>query len=390
MHRSARTIAMIAVVAATTASLAACSGGGGSSASGGTGAYNIGVLTSQTGAAASLGVGELQGAQLAAAKINAAGGVNGHKINLIAVDDKSDPAQALQQAKSLAGQNVAAIVGPSVVGNCLAIQPAIAAKGPVNYCLSPAVPQPTGYVWSASANITVLSETTMSYWKKQGITKIGIISTTDASGTTGVTAATAAAKSAGIDIVSQASYDPTSVSVTSQLQQAVSGKPQALMVWATGASAGVAFQGIQQLGIDIPVMTTDGNLSNTFLQRIKDYTPKTLIIPATRDFWWQGAQLTAAQQKLETDYHDAYAKKYGEQPDFGPGVAYDAILLTAQALKIAKSTDAAKVKAAMESIKNFDGVVATYNFSATDHRGVASDNAAIIQVADGKYTYLGK
>ncbi|MFW8745968.1 ABC transporter substrate-binding protein, partial [Mesorhizobium japonicum] len=113
-----------------------------------------------------------------------------------------------------------------------------------------------------------------------------------------------------------------------------------------------------------------------------------LIIPATRDFWWEGAKLTAAQQKLEKDYHDSYAKKYGEQPDFGPGVAYDAILLTAQALKTAKSTDPAKMKAAMESIKNFDGVVATYSFSATDHRGIASSNAAIIQVKDGKYTYL--
>jgi branched-chain amino acid transport system substrate-binding protein len=383
---------VVAVVAATAATMTACSSSGTASptASGDATPYNIGVLTSQTGAAASLGVGELQGAQLAAAKINADGGVNGHKIKLIAVDDKSAPDQALQRAKSLASQNVAAIVGPSVVGNCLAIQPVIAAKGPVNYCLSPAIAKPTGYVWSASADITVLSATTISYWKKHGIKRIGIISTTDASGTTGAAAATAAAKKAGITIAATATYDPTAVSVTSQLQQATAGKPQALMVWATGASAGVAFQGIQQLGIDIPVMTTDGNLSNTFLQRIKDYTPKMLIIPATRDFWWRGAKLTSAQQKLEKDYHDAYAKKYGEQPDFGPGVAYDAVLLTAEALRKAESTDPAKVRAAMESIKNFDGVVATYNFSATDHRGVASDSAAIIQVKDGTYTYLGK
>lgn len=229
----------------------------------------------------------------------------------------------------------------------------------------------------------------MKHWKSQGITKIAVVNSTDASGTTGATAAIGAAKAAGIAVTGHVTYDPTSVSVTSQLQQAMTGKPQALVVWSTGTPMGVALKGVQQLGIDLPIMTTDGNLANTFLERVADYTPKALIIPATRDFWWDSVPQSAAVSKLEKTYHEDFKAKFGAPPDFGPGVAYDAVLLVAEALKKTDSGDPAKLKSALEAVTNFEGVVGTYNMSASDHRGLAESDVRMVQAKDGTFAYIG-
>jgi branched-chain amino acid transport system substrate-binding protein len=387
LRRAPATVGALAVLVLASACGSQTTGGGSSSDA--SGPYTFGVVTSQTGGASQLGVGELRGAQLAADYVNAQGGVNGHQIQIESVDDQSQPNQALQQTRNLIAKKVTALVGPSVVANCNAIAPFVKDNGPVDYCLSPGI-DASGYVWSASARTDALAEETMNYWKSQGITKIAIINTTDASGTDGGRAANEAAQKAGVMVTAQVTYEPAAVSATAQLQQAMAGSPQALVVWATGTPVGVALKGIQQLGIDLPVMTTDGNLAGAFLQRIADYTPKTLLIPATRDFWWETLPKTDPAYELEQQYHEAYRKKYNEEPDFGPGVGYDAVLVLAEALKHATSTSAADIRTAMESIDGFAGVVGTYHMSADDHRGLTVEDVAMVQAENGKFTYVGK
>lgn len=394
MTRPRHAIWGIAIAASFLMLTTACSAGGGvSTSSSGTttnkAPYTLGVLTSQTGGASQLGVGEMQGAQLAVEHINSKGGVNGHMLKLEIADDQSTPDQALSQARSLLSKNIVALIGPSVVANCKAVGPLVEQKGPVDYCLSPGI-DASGYVWSASAKTDALAEETMNYWKAKGITKVAVINSTDGSGTDGGRAATAAAAKVGVTVTAHVTYDPTAVSVTAQLQQAMASRPQALVVWATGTPMGVALKGIQQLGIKLPVMTTDGNLANAFLKRIADYTPDTLLIPATRDFWWESLPKSGAVYALEKDYHEKYQAKFGEVPDFGPGVAYDAVLVIAEALKKADSTDPAKIRKALESIDGFEGVVGTYHMSSTDHRGLAVKDVAMVQAKNGKFTYVGK
>lgn len=387
----ARAISKLWMAAAAAGALALTAGCG-ATASGGAGGgdeYTIGVLTSQTGSASQLGVGELRGAQLAVEHLNAQGGVNGHKLKLATADDQSKPDQALQQARSLMSKNVVGVVGPSVVASCKAVGPLMQTKGPVDYCLSPGI-KPDGFVWSASAKTDAMAEETMNFWKNKGITKVGIIFTTDASGTDGGRAAEDAAKKVGVAVTAKTSYDPTAVSATAQLQQVMASNPQALVVWATGTPVGVALKGIRQLGINVPVMTTNGNLANAFLKRIADYTPDTLLIPATRDFWWQTLPQSSPAYKLEQDYHQKYEAKYQESPDFGPGVAYDAVLLLAKAIKQAKSDDAKKIRSALEHIDGFDGVVGTYHMSADNHRGLTVSDVAMVQAKGGKFEYVGR
>lgn len=351
--------------------------------------YTIGIIVSQTGSGSQLGVGELQGAQLAVDRLNAMGGVNGRTIRLVSADDQSNPAQAVLAARRMISQ-VDAIVGPSLSGSCRAVLPLATSAELVNYCLSPGVkPAADGWQWSASAATDDIAERLLEYWKGQGITRIGLISTTDASGIDGAAATQHAAKAVGVQVVSAASYSSDAVSVTSQLQAISSAQPQALVVWSTGAAAGIAFKGAHEMGLHLPVATTNGNLTYNFLERIKDYLPDTLLIPATEDFWWENSSRGAEARQLEQRYHDDFRARYGTQPDFGPGVAFDAVTVTAQALGEAQG-DSHRAKQVLQNLQGFTGVVGTYSYSPKNHRGLTKDDVAIVRASRDSFTYAGR
>lgn len=349
--------------------------------------YTIGLISSQTGPGSQLGVGELQGAELAVQHINAAGGIEGHQVKLVTADDQSNPSQTVLQARKMLG-NVDALIGPSTSGPCKALTPQATRGQLVDYCLSPGI-KPSEYQWSSSAATVDLVKTLVDYWKSHGITRIALLSSTDASGMDGAESVReAVAETPGMTLAVAATFTPDAVSVVSQFQRIAAAKPQAVVVWSTGAGAGVAFQGMSQVGLKVPVATTDGNLTYAFIQRIKNFLPDPLLIPATRDFWDDSAYADPTVKALEDKYHQGYIAKYGEAPDFGPGVAYDAVQLVAHAIGKAGG-DPAKVKSALESTTDFPGVVGTYTFSKTDHRGLTSKDVGIVQATAKGFEYVG-
>ena len=353
------------------------------------GVYRIGLITSQTGPGSQLGIGELRGAELAVEQINADGGVNGAMLELITADDQSNPSQAVLQARKMLGR-VDAFVGPSTSGPCKAIAPLAESAKVIDYCLSPGLkPEPGGWQWSASVATHDLTNRLVDYWKSEGITRVGLLTQTDSSGAEGAESTKAAIDEIdGMELAGEATFSPDAVSVTAQLQQIAKHKPQALVVWATGAGAGVAFKGMGQVGLDIPVATTDGNLTYAFVDRVKHFLPDPLLIPATRDFWDPAEYPNDEVRELEANYHDAYASAHGEQPDFGPGVAYDGVYLVAEALERAGG-DSAEARTELERIKDFDGVVGTYNFSVEDHRGLTEKDVAIVQATEDGFEFIG-
>jgi branched-chain amino acid transport system substrate-binding protein len=375
-------------VAAMTVLAAACTACSGAAAASGRDPYTIGLITSQTGPASQLGVGELHGARLAVAEVNARGGVNGHRLSLRTADDQSNPEQAVLATRKMLPR-VGAIIGPSVAGPCNAVAPLADQENLINYCLSPGIrPRPGSTTWSASADTQTLAQRLVGYWHKRGVTRIGLLSTTDASGINGALSVRAAvAGEPGMRLTGAASYDPTAISVTSQLQVATGHRPQALIVWASGAAAGVAFKGLSQQGNTLPVATTDANLTYTFLQRIAAYAPRTLLIPATRDFW--ASQAGGRSGARQAAYRGAFLHRFHQEPDFGPGVAYDAVKLVAEALRRSGGDAAAAVKD-LAGMRTFPGVLGTYSFSASDHRGLGIDDVAIVRATRNGFDYEGR
>src|SRR5262245_2729045 len=87
-------------------------------------AVKIGAIYNLSGAQAELGRPSLRGAQLAVKQLNAAGGVLGRQLELIAYDGKTDPETVQQQTeKALTTEGLAALIGLSDTDMVLAAAP---------------------------------------------------------------------------------------------------------------------------------------------------------------------------------------------------------------------------------------------------------------------------
>ena len=98
--------------------LTGCGGGGGTQAAD---EIRVGANFEMTGNVANYGNASLEGLKLAIQEANDTGGVNGKKINLIQVDNKSEASEAVNAAmKLISDDGVKVIVGPAVTANVIA------------------------------------------------------------------------------------------------------------------------------------------------------------------------------------------------------------------------------------------------------------------------------
>ena len=176
-----------AMAAALAVTLVGCSAG--TSGTGTTGAADaepikIGAIVSLTGTYAGLGDPEKKTIEMEVKRINEAGGINGRPVEVIFEDDGTDEAKAVAAASKLIEQdNVVAIIGATGTGQSMAVrseidragipQVSMAGGSAITAKLDPLVFQTP---WSN----TLVVPYTMEYLKKQGITKIGLI--TDSGG----------------------------------------------------------------------------------------------------------------------------------------------------------------------------------------------------------------
>lgn len=112
--RNKRSLALVTAVVAM-GGLVACSssGGGNSDKSGASGSsWKVGAIASCSGAQASSEGGVCKTLKAWESSVNAAGGINGHKINLIVKDDASNPTTSTTMVRELVEKDhVIAIVG---------------------------------------------------------------------------------------------------------------------------------------------------------------------------------------------------------------------------------------------------------------------------------------
>lgn len=347
--------------------------------------YKIGVLVAQTGASSWLGDGELKSAQMVAEQVNASGGVDGHQIEIVPYDSATNPEQAVKGASKLIEDGVLAIIGPSVTAECKAVSPLVKDQGPVVYTLSGGYRPENPYMFAASAVTGVMQQTVLDFLKTKGLTKIGMLAGTDASGQEAVDSIKELmAKDKSFQLVALERVNPTDVDVTVQLNNIKKANPDVMISWCTGKLIKVATKNFYQMGWHVPYIVNHGNLSYTFLEGIKDFAPKTLWMPATKDFAWTSLAANDPQKVPNEKLHNDYKAKFNKDVDFGPAVSYDAMNLIIEGLKQVGG-DKAKLRDYLENVQNYAGATAVFNFNKDDHRGTSRKDTVVVQASNGKF-----
>lgn len=346
----------------------------------------LGILVSETGPASWLGDPEIKGAKLAVEEVNARGGINGRPLTLVIYNDESSPEKAVIGARKLIEQDkVTAIIGTSLVATSKAVAPLVKDAGPIVFSLSGGYEPENPYMFAGSVQTRHMQDTIMDWMKTKGLKKVALLATSDSTGQVAAEAIKKVAPENGVAVVALERMNTNDVDVTPQLSRIRSAGPDVVVAWLTGKPAGVVVKNYAQLGLSYPLFLSHGNISYSFIGSIKSFQPNMLLMPSSKDVVWNDLPANDPQRARNEAFHKRYFERYKQHADFGPPVAYDAVMLVSEAMQKA-GTQPAKMRDALESLRGHVGLVGVYDLSKTDHRGTGRKDTVIMQIKNGDFS----
>jgi branched-chain amino acid transport system substrate-binding protein len=355
--------------------------------------YKIGALFAVTGAASFLGEPEKNTAIMLQEQINKAGGINGHPLEIIIEDTKSDETQAVLSAKKLLERDkVLVIIGPSTTGESMALVPIMNnAKTPLISCAAGSpITQPVKeryWIFKTPQYDLSAAEAIYTYMKKQGIAKTGIITISTGFGDAGRKALHEMAPKYGITIVADEKYGPKDSDMTTQLTKIKASGAQAVINWSVGPGQVVVTKNWHALKMGIPLYQSHGWGSKKNIE-LAGKAAEGVIAPLGRLVVWDRLTDKYPQKALLKKYTQDYEAKYKSDPGTFGGHAYDSIMMIAEALKKA-GPDKKKIRDYIETkIQKWPGTGGIFNMSPGDHCGLDKDAFEMVIVKNGDWEIL--
>ncbi|MGF6767992.1 branched-chain amino acid transport system substrate-binding protein [Paraburkholderia sp. GAS199] len=349
----------------------------------------IGGLLETSGFIASLGQPALEGAQLAVDQVNAAGGIKGRKVSLVNVNTESDNTKSVSALKRLTTQeNVVAIIGPSSSGSNFAIADAVErAKVPmIGIGATRGIVMPTDrrkYVFLVPLTDVVVEGVMLKDMKKRGITKIAMLHSDVAFGTSASDSLEKLVKDEGITLVDNESFGNGDTDMTPQLTKIRGTDAQATVIWATGPGLAIATRNYRALGIKGPLYLTHAANDFNFLRLAGD-SANGVLLPSSKIYVANELPDSDPQKKVLTSFSAAYQAKYGHLPATFAGNGYDAAMLLMDAIRTAGDKPDA-IRNAVENVKDYVGVTARYTYGPQDHFGTRAESVEMLTVEQGKF-----
>lgn len=395
------------VVAALTATLltaAACGGGGsgtGSSGGGGGGGsaapYKIGALLDLTGSYSALGTNEQQAVQLYADRVNASGGINGHKLQIVVADTTSSESEAVNQLRKLATQDdVIAVVGPSSSGEGVAVKPISGSlKVPVIVPASSkdiiTPPDQAKYIFKEFPATDVSLQAQLTYAKDQGWKNIAILASNNGYGQEAVKALPGQVGKFGLNLVDSETFSPTATDMTPQLSAIAGKNPDAVLVWAVNPANAIVAKDAQNINFKPVLFNSPGAASPDYLSVGGSAVNGTLVqgsMVAVPNDIKQGSP----QYQVVQDFLTAWKSKSSNPPNQYAANGWDCMLILQNALKQVSGNPSGTTdmrNALRDSIekntKDLAGINAIYNYSPTQHGPEGIKGLAVLQVENGDW-----
>lgn len=351
----------------------------------------IGASLSSTGPAAFLGDPELKTLEMLVEVLNAKGGINGEKIELIAYDDNGDPNKARTFATRLVEDDeVVAVIGGTTTGTTMSILavtedaeiPFISLAGAIDI-IDPVKP----YTFKTPHTDRMACQKIFEDMQKNAITKIGMISGTDGFGASMQAQCKAVAADYGIEIVADETYDPKDADMTAQLTKIKAAEGlQAVLNPGFGQGPSIVTRNYKQLGLELPFYQSHGVASDGFIELAGADAAEGVRLPGTALLV---ADLLAAddpQKPVVDAYKTMFEEKTGTPVGTFGGYAHDAFLIMTDAIARAGSAEPAAIRDAIEATTGLAGTTGVYSFSAENHLGLDLSAFRMLEIKGGKWT----
>jgi len=345
----------------------------------------VGILGSLTGPAAIFGTGNLAGATIAFEEINAAGGVNGRKLEWISLDDESSPPKAIAAYKRLVDQEkVFAIFGPAASAVGQALVPTLNTSTTptfVSIFSTPAVTEPpipmlfrTGVMNDRQQGSAIADYVIDSL----GAKKIALVSQSDEYGKRGGEAVVAQLADRKIALVSNEVFNISDTDFTAQISRTIQAAPDVLIVYGYPNPSAIITRQAKQLGLKAKIMGANSAGSRKYPEIVGEAAAGTQNILALK-------VLPEGDDPAAVKFRTSFEKRFPDlarqgRPDIGDVLGYGGALVFIEGMKRAgpELTQTGFVKA-LESLKGFEtGLTLPTTFSATEREG--NQSAKIVEI----------
>ncbi|RVT50177.1 ABC transporter substrate-binding protein [Rubrivivax albus] len=353
---------------------------------------NIGVTLSLTGPASGLGIPVGNQFKLFPKEIA------GEKINLIVLDDASDPGKGVTNARRfVTDDKVDILFGGSITVVSAAVAPvALESKTP-QLSIAPVgvPPDQERWVYRLPQGANVMAFPIIEHMKKNGVKTLGFLGYNDGYGELWLKQMNADLGAAGITLVTTERFARTDTSVTPQALKLVSANPDAILVVASGSGAAMPHKGLIERGYKGKIYQTHA-AATPDLVRIggKDVEGGYVVSgPAV-----VAEQLPAnhPSKAVAVDFVTKFEAAYGagSRNQFA-GHAYDAQIVMEKvlpvALKKAKPGTPEFRAALRDAIETMGRTIFSHgvmNWTATDHWGYTNETGVLLQVKGGKFVVV--
>jgi len=323
-----------------------------------TGKVTLGLVTSQTGAAATLSTTQRQGAQLAVDELNAAHR-HGFTLALAERDDASTPDGAKAAFSELISSGVAAILGPTLSASAFAADPlAQAASVPVVAISNTAdgITEQGNFVFRASLaeRRQIPAAVRVAHHRLKFKRPVMIVRSDQPFAVSGAKAFRAALRKAGVPIVKETDYTGEPEDFSPILRLLAAAQPDVLIIESLTEGPQVMKTARKTPGLK-KVALMGGNAFNSLaVIKAAGSAANGLIVGAA----WHPAKPTSASR----GFVSRFRAKYSATPDQFAAQAYTAVLAVADALGRAPSADGAALRNALAATHGLTSPLGSFGF----------------------------
>jgi len=324
-----------------------------------------------------------EGAKLYIDAINARGGINGQKIELIALDDKFDPKLALENARQLIeDKNVMAMFLTRGTPHTEAILPLLDKYG------VPLIGPSTGamvlhkpvkkHIFNVRATYQREAEKAISHLHSLGITRIGIVYVDDSFGVDGLAGAQKGMAVAKLTPAVLEKFNRAAPDFTAIAPKVVQANAQAVLMVASGQTVVEGMKALRTAGSTAQIVTLSNNASGGFVKSLGENARGvivTQVFPSERSIAFPMVKEAQDLAKL--------SGVNGVSPAMLEGFAAAKVLVESLRRAGPKPTRE-KLQAALENLGKLDIGGLELSFSPEDHTGLDFADLSIIGT-DGKF-----
>ena len=349
----------------------------------------IGVIAPLTGPASGLGIPVGNEVKLWPKEIA------GEKLNVIVMDDATDPTQGVTAAKRFVAQDKVDIIMGSVATPVAAAIAQVADESKTPQLSWSPVALPAGkdqWTFRMPQSNAVMGHAVLEHMKKLGIKSVGFLGYSDAYGETWLTDFKPMAEKAGIKFGPVERFARADTSVTGQALKLVSANPDAILVVASGSGAAMPEMALRERGYKGKVYQTHAAATRDLMRVGGKAVEGTYVVSGPAVLAEQLPDSHPSKQeaiKFVQQYEKAYGP--GSRNQFA-GHAYDSITVMEKAVPVALKTAKpgtpefrAALRDAFEHIGRTVLAHGVLNWTAQDHWGYTNDTGVMMKVVDGQF-----